>query len=218
MNPTTPGFRPRAIGLAALAALLTACSPEPAPVAPNVRPAYVVEVRTGGGEALEWAGEVRAARRAELGFAVAGRVAAVAVEVGDAVRAGQVLARLDEQPLRAQLAAAAAEQARAEAQQAEARQRWQRLSTARQAGAASAAEAGAAQAELATAEAALQAAQAQRALAAWQLEQATLRAPMAGVVGARQLEPGRAPAPGRLPWPSTVPGASWPFLCRPRWR
>lgn len=199
MNPHRP-FLPRgAFALATLvplAALLAACSSEPAPVALNVRPAFVVEARAGASDRVAWVGEVRAARRAELAFAVAGRVASVAVDVGDTVHAGQVLARLDAQPLRAQLTAAAGELARAQALRAEAQQRLQRLATAQQAGVASTAETGAVQAEAAAADAALRAAQAQLDLATWQLDQAVLRAPVDGVVGTRQLEPGQSAGPG----------------------
>ncbi|MFW1411053.1 biotin/lipoyl-binding protein, partial [Vibrio parahaemolyticus] len=79
--------------------------------------------RAGGADTLGYIGEVRAAHRAELAFAVAGRVASVAVDVGDRVQAGQVLAALDPQPLKSQLAAAHAELARTEALLAEARRR-----------------------------------------------------------------------------------------------
>ena len=176
---------------------LAACSKQPAPeVAETVRPAYVTDVRAGDSDALLWTGEVRAARRAELAFPVAGRVASVSVEVGDRVRAGQVLAKLDPQPLKAQLVAAQGELARTEAQVSEARQRTERVRRAQAAGAASGGEASGAQTELAAAEAALRAASAQRDAAAWSLENATLRAPVAGVVATRQLEPGQAAGPG----------------------
>ena len=167
----------------------------PAP-AETVRPAYVAQARSGSADGLAFVGEVRAARRAELAFAVAGRVTTVAVDVGDVVRRGQVLATLDLQPLTSQLAAAAGELARAEAQLLEARQRQERVGKAQARGAVSSAEAGAAQAELAAAEAAQRSASAQRDTAAWSLEQATLRAPVDGTVAARLVEPGQASGPG----------------------
>ena len=162
----------------------------------TVRPAYVVEARAGGTDGLAFIGEVRAARRAELAFAVPGRVARVAVEVGDAVRRGQVLATLDLQPLTAQLAAAQGELSRVEAQVSELRQRHERLRRAQAGGAVSGGEVSAVQAELAAAEAAQRAASAHRDGAAWSLEQATLRAPMDGTVATRLVEPGQAGGPG----------------------
>lgn len=185
-----------ALALAPVLGLVACAKDTPPAPAMTARPAYVAEVRSSGAEATGYIGEVRAQRRAELAFAVAGRVATVAVEVGDTVRAGQVLATLDLQPLKAQLAAAQGEVARAEAHRAEARQRVERVQRAQAAGATSGGEVSGAQAELAAAEAALRAAGAQRDAAAWSLEQATLRAPMAGVVATRGLEAGQAAGPG----------------------
>lgn len=194
MSPNSNLARWRLTLMAATGLALAACSETPEPSSPPVRPAFVSEVRAGDADQLSYVGEVRAAQRAELAFAVSGRVAAVMVEPGDSVRAGQVLAQLDEQPLRAQLAATSGDTARAQAALAETRQRLQRLAQA--VGATSAAETSAVQAEVATAEAALRAAQAQQDLAAWSLAQASLRAPVSGVVAKRLLEPGQATGPG----------------------
>ncbi len=120
----------------------------------------------------------------------------VLVEPGDTVQRGQVLAQLDEQPLRAQRATAAGEAARAKAQAAELAQRVERVRQAHQAGATGAGEWTTVQAELAAAEAALKSAQAQESSAQWSLDQAQLRAPFSGVVGARHLEAGQTAGPG----------------------
>jgi multidrug efflux system membrane fusion protein len=63
-------------------------------------------------------------------------------------------------------------------------------------GAASSGELAAVEAEAAAADATRRAAMAQRELAAWSLEQATLRAPMDGTVATRLLEPGQVGGPG----------------------
>lgn len=188
----------RTLAAAAALAALAGCSNPvtPTPAAEVVRSAYVVEVRPAGAERLAFVGEVRAARRAELAFPVSGRLVSVAVQPGDRVRAGQVLAQLDELPLRAQVNVANGDIARAEAQLAEARQRMERLRVAQQAGATSSAETTTVKAEVAAAEAALRGAQAQRELAAWSLGQAVLRAPLDGVIGSRSGEPGQAVGPG----------------------
>lgn len=186
------------VALTLLPALgLAGCSDPSAPtMAETVRPAYVAEVRAGGHDGLRFIGEVRAARRAELAFPVSGSVAEVRVEVGDSVRAGQVLATLDMQPLRSQLVTAQSDVARTDAQLAELRKRHERVRKVQEAGAASAAELGDVQAELAATAAALRGAQAQRDLAAWSLAHASLRAPVSGVIGARLIEPGQATGPG----------------------
>ncbi len=97
------------------------CSPATPPAKTEViRPALVVPVRDAGANSFqELVGEIRAAQRAELlAFAVGGRVQSVLVEPGDTVQRGQVLAQLDEQPLRAQRATAAGEVARRRRRQA----------------------------------------------------------------------------------------------------
>lgn len=197
-QPAAPNRHRLAAVLSLLPVLsLWGCAAEnKGPVTETVRPAYVVEARAGGAEGLGFVGEVRAARRAELAFAVSGRVARVAVEVGDTVKRGQVLATLDTQPMAAQLAAAQAELARIDAQRAEVQQRLERVRRAQAGGAVSGGELAAVQAEAAALDAAQRAAAAQRDAAAWSLEQATLRAPMDGTVALRALEPGQVGGPG----------------------
>ncbi len=196
-NPWNPYPAVRVLGLLSLTFALSACSShEPAAVADPVRPAYVVSARSSADAALSFVGEVRATRRAELSFVVAGLVSHVAVEVGDVVRQGQVLARLDDKPLLAQLASATADVQRTQAQLVEASRRVERMRPAQQADAASSTEWGAVQVELAAAQAAANAALAQREQAAWSLEQSRLRSPIDGVVGLRTLERGQATGPG----------------------
>lgn len=188
-----------ALATAALAALAGCSGSEPkasAETTSTPRIAYVAEVRNGPPNALAFVGEVRAAQRAELAFAVGGRVATVHVNPGDVVRSGQALAELDAQPLRAQLAMATGEVAKAQAQLNEIRQRLARVQVAAAAGAVGGSELGQVQAEAGTAEAALLAAQGQREAASWSLQHAVLRAPVDGVVGVRAIEPGQAAGPG----------------------
>ena len=94
-------------GLAFVTAMaLTACS-RPEPAQEPVRSVKVLavgldEIRTGH----EFAGEVRPRVESKLGFRVAGKITQRQVELGQRVKAGQVLARLD--PRDYQLAADAA--------------------------------------------------------------------------------------------------------------
>ena len=186
-----------AVGALTLATALAACSPnEPAAVADVVRPAYVATVRSASEALQSYVGDVRATRRADLSFGVAGLVSDVAVQVGDSVRQGQLLASLDNKPQQAQLAAASAELQRAQALAAEAHQRVERMRPAQLQDAASSTEWGAVQLELASAQAALKAAQAQREQAAWLLDKTQLRSPIDGVVALRNLERGQAAGPG----------------------
>ena len=109
MRPLSAGWLPLTAAL-----LLSACSkPEP-PEAP-VRSVKVMTIGVGTLQSsVEFAGEVRARVESRLGFRVAGKLSQRAVQVGEHVKAGQLLAQLDPQDYRlaadaarAQLAVAA---------------------------------------------------------------------------------------------------------------
>jgi membrane fusion protein, multidrug efflux system len=99
--------------LLAGAFLLTACS-KPTPVEEPIRAVKVVFVEMQGlTSGLEYAGEVRARTESQLGFRVGGKIVRRQAELGQQVKAGEVLAQLDPQDFkladdaaRAQLAAA----------------------------------------------------------------------------------------------------------------
>jgi RND family efflux transporter MFP subunit len=89
-----------AVTLALAALLLAGCSrPAAAP-----EPVRAVRTLTVGAEALtgatDYAAEVRARTEARLGFRVGGKLVRRTVELGDSVRAGQLLAQLDPQDLK----------------------------------------------------------------------------------------------------------------------
>jgi len=191
MKPIHP--RPRlALWLVASAVALGGCSPPPGPaMTESVRPAYVSQARPSRPAPIELMAEVRAAQRAELAFAVSGRVTQVLVQAGDTVRQGQVLAVLDAAPFQATLAASQGEVNRILAVQQELRERLERLRSAQQAGAARVGEVEALQAELNASQAMLSTARAQWATAQWSLEQSQLRATVAGHIGLRALELGQ---------------------------
>lgn len=118
MNRITPAA---ALTSMAAAALLTAgCSQPPAPPA-IAKPVFVTTVAPAtSAQTRTFTSVVRARVETELGFRTAGKVVERLVEIGDSVKAGQVLARLD--PADYELAVkAAADQAQAasvDAQQA----------------------------------------------------------------------------------------------------
>lgn len=177
--------------------LLAGCGPtEPPIAAAPSRPVLVARVQQAPLGGFAFAGEVRARERAELAFAVPGIVREVSVEVGTAVRRGQLLARIDAAPQQAQLAASEAEGRRLQALLADAQRREQRLQAARESGAATDAEWTASQAEVQAAREAVAAAQAQRMAAAWNREQTELRAPFDGRIALRQLEVGQVVGAG----------------------
>ena len=100
-------------------AMLVACSqpaPAPPPAAPQVRIAQV------GGTNLpatiSATGTVAWRRETSLGFTSAGRIATVAVNEGDTVRPGQLLAALDSTTVAASVSSARAERDRAAAEYA----------------------------------------------------------------------------------------------------
>ena len=82
------------------AVLLAACS-KPAPAPDPVRAVRTVTVaNTSAGGTHEYAAEVRARTESRLGFRVGGKIVRRAVNLGDAVKPGQLLAQLDPQDLK----------------------------------------------------------------------------------------------------------------------
>jgi RND family efflux transporter MFP subunit len=189
-----------AISLASIAAaslLLTACSEPPAPAA-VVKPVFVTTVKpANSAQVRSFTSVVRARVETELGFRTGGKVVERLVEVGDSVKAGQVLARLD--PADYQLAVkAAADQMQAasvDAQQAASDEaRFRRLLADGSVGAADH-ERQKARADAAAAR--LDQAKRQLELARNREAYATLVAPYAGVVTTLRFERGQVVAEGQ---------------------
>jgi multidrug efflux system membrane fusion protein len=81
----------------AVALLLSACS-RPAPTEEPIRAVKVVTVGMGSMQSgAEFSGEVRARVESRLGFRVGGKIIKRQAEIGQRVKAGQVLAQLDPQ-------------------------------------------------------------------------------------------------------------------------
>ena len=112
----------------AVTVLLAACSRQESAPEP-IRAVRTLTVSAGdAGGAHEYAAEVRARTESRLGFRVAGKLTSRPAEVGQRVKAGQVLARLSQASLslqkaqlNASLASAKASIAQAEASLAEAK-------------------------------------------------------------------------------------------------
>lgn len=188
---------PLAAGLLPLvvaAALLAVAPPVPAQSVP------VPVVAAGGAGAtagFEFEGTLEPQQQSVIAAQTPGTLRQLAVKAGDRVRAGQLLARIDERELAAGLAAGDAGVAQAQASLAQARQNAQRTRELRGQGFVSAAAQDAAQAQLDAAEAALAAAQAGRQQAAVARGHATVTAPFDGVVRATHAEAGELAVPGR---------------------
>jgi RND family efflux transporter MFP subunit len=179
-----------------LAALLVACS-RPAPPPEPVRSVRTITVgQTSAGGSIDYAGEVRARTESRLSFRVAGKMTARPVELGDAVKAGQVLARLDPMDLRLgqEAARSGLEAARANADQAAAD--YKRFKELREQGFISAAELDRRETTYKAAQAQMEQARAQASVQGNQARYTSLVADATGVVTALEADPGAVLAAG----------------------
>lgn len=189
---------PRAgLGLTiAAACLLAACSKPPAPTEP-IRSVKVTTVGLQSTQAgLEYAADVRARVESRLGFRVGGKLIERPAELGQRVRVGQVLARLDAQDLQLAADAAKAQVAAAQTNRDLAAADFKRYESLKAENFISGAELERRDTTLKAAQAQLQAAQAQAAAQGNQSGYAALRADVSGVVTAVLAEPGQVLAAG----------------------
>lgn len=187
---------PHLLALASLAALLGACSkPEAAPE--PVRAIKVVTVGLGDYQSgREYAGEVRARVESRLGFRVAGKLVKRQVELGQRVKAGQVLAQLDAKDYQLATDAAKAQVAAATTNRDLAAADFKRFKELREQNFISGAELERRETTLKAAQASLEQAQAQLASQGNQTGYTNLLADAAGVVTAIEAEPGQVLAAG----------------------
>ena len=181
------------------ALLLAACADAPAPVATPALPKDFATFTVEAGGAMPgrgWEGVVESVRRADLAAQTAGRVTAVNVDVDDRVAAGQVLLRISAVEQQAGANTARAQLRAAEAAAAEAEQTWRRYAALGGGQYVSRQQVDQARAARDAAAAARDAARAQVAQAAQQADYTVVRAPFAGVVARRDVEPGESIAPG----------------------
>lgn len=163
-------------------------APSGAPALPRVR---VAEVEAApDADTVRLYGLVRASDRADVAFTAGGRLVARPVRLGEAVQAGDVLARLDPLPWAHAARAAALDLDGLRANLAQARADRDRLMALDATGAIAPAEAERLATQVTALEAALARAEVARAEAARQADEATLRAPFDGVVTRLFAEPG----------------------------
>jgi multidrug efflux system membrane fusion protein len=170
---------------------LAAChkAPEAEPPARAVRTVVVND--TGGSLSREFAADIRARTESRLGFRVAGKVSRRLVELGQTVRAGQILAELDPNDLRLGQDAARAGLSAAEANLAQASADLKRFTELKAQGFISEAELDRHLTASKTAEASLRQARAQSGVQSNQAGYAALTADASGVITSVDLEPGQ---------------------------
>jgi RND family efflux transporter MFP subunit len=144
-----------------------------------------------------WDGVVEAVRQADLSAQTAGRVTVVAADVNDHVAAGDVLLRLTAVEQKAGADAARAQLRAAEASATEAEANFTRYAALGDKQYVSRLQLDQARAARDAAMATRDAARAQLAQAGQQTDYTVVRAPFAGIVSARRVEPGESIVPGQ---------------------
>lgn len=185
--------------LALSLASLTACAPaEEAQKkdAKHVETVVVKAIPVGG--TVSTTGEISARVQSDLSFRDSGRITERSVDVGDRVKAGQVLARIDAEEQKADLEVALATLQSAQAQQTQAQQSFDRQKNLFSTGVTTRAALDQAQEGLLTGQANVQSAQAQVDTARDSLGQTELKADADGVITARNAEVGQVAQAAQL--------------------
>jgi len=183
----------------AVALVLAGCSGQATPTVAKVeRPVQVQRVAFANEtRSRDFVGVVRARFETDLGFRVAGKMVERIVNVGDRVRSGDVVARLDAQDLKLQVESAEAELAAATSSLAQASADEERYATLKSRGYAAVADFDRKKAAKDEADGRLQRARRALDLARNQLAYAELRADADGVITATLAEPGQVVAVGQ---------------------
>lgn len=189
----------RAALMLAAPLLLGGCFERAQPSVENaVRPVQAVRVALASdSDSQTFAGVIRPRHEADLSFRAAGRIAAREVDVGAAVHAGQVLARLDPADLALAVRSAEADLASAEALSIQAQADAGRSAALRAQGWVAAAADEAKQANASSAAQRVASARAALSLARNRLDYADLRAAADGVVTAALADPGTVVSEGQ---------------------
>jgi RND family efflux transporter MFP subunit len=190
-------FPPRlTVAVLVLTTALVGCS-KPEPAQEPVRSVKVMQVGAQAAEfRQEYAGEVKARSESRLGFRVAGKLLSRSAEVGQRVKAGQVLAQLDATDYQLGAQAAQAQVQAAQTQYDLVAADFKRYAELRAQNFISGAELERRDATLKAAKATLDQAKAQGSVQSNQKGYATLVADKAGVVLSVEAEPGQVLATG----------------------
>ena len=197
--PMLHGSRTLACAALSLVAVLAGCAREAEPPPPEIRPVRTITVAARAADnSVALTGTVQAQNEINLSFRIDGRLVERLVEIGDNVRPGQLIARLDPQNEESSLQSVRAQLAGANAQLVEARSNYERMRDLVAEDAVSRAQYEQAKALLQSAEAQIQSLQGQVALAQNRLSYTRLVSEVAGVVTARGPEPGEVVGAGRM--------------------
>jgi RND family efflux transporter MFP subunit len=189
----------RWIAPALLAGALAACQREAPPPAAEIRPVRTITIASRADSAsVALTGTVQAQTEINQSFRIDGRLIERTVDIGDSVKRGQLIARLDTQNEESGLQAARAQLAAAQAQAIQAESNYQRMRELVVEDAVSRAQFEAAEATRKAAVAQVDAAQSQVALANNRLGFTRLVSDVAGIVTARGPQPGEVVSAGRM--------------------
>ena len=190
--------RPNPLIALGMLLVLAGCEANTAPAEKSERPVQVQRVSfENENAARDFVGVVRARYETDLGFRVAGKIVARLVNVGDRVRAGDVVARLDPQDLKLQVQTAEAELSAAESNLAQSAADYERYAALRTRGYASIADFDRKKWAKDEAEGRLERAKRALDLARNQLGYTDLKADADGVVTATVAEAGQVVAIGQ---------------------
>lgn len=177
--------------LASAATLLAGCEKEQAPAAKVKAVETVVVASTPVAQANTITGEIAARVQSDLSFRVSGRIVERLVDVGQAVKAGQVLAKIDSEEQQADLDVAKANLESAKAQETQAQLAYDRQQNLFSTQVTTRANVDQAQETLLTAQGSAKSAQAQLETAQDALSYTQLKADADGIITARNAEVGQ---------------------------
>jgi RND family efflux transporter MFP subunit len=193
----TPSRVALVVGFSAF--VLAGCDNAAPPAAPEVRPVRVVTVeQRPTGDVIALSGTVRAETQVNLAFRIDGRVTERLVNVGDAVVADQLVARLDRNNEENGVRAARAAVVAAQSALVEARNNYSRQRELLRSGFTTRVRYDEATRTLRTAESQADSMQAQLSNAELRLSYTDLRADAPGTITARGVEPGEVVQAGRM--------------------
>ncbi len=187
-----------AVPAVVLVVALAGCSEDAAVVEDKPRPVRVITVSEGAaGEVVTLSGVIEAKNEVDLAFRIGGRIVERAVNVGDRVEAGQLIARLDSQDEQNAVRAARSELSAAEGQYLEAERNHDRQRQLLERGHTTKQRFDEAVQVLGTLRSRVDSAAAQLAIAENRLSDTALYADAEGEITARNIEVGQVVQPGQ---------------------
>jgi RND family efflux transporter MFP subunit len=193
------GRHPVQWAVLAVLVALAGCQRSQEVAAPEIRPVRAINIEQRvAGDLIALTGTVQAETEINLSFRVDGRMVERAVNVGDDVRRGQVIAQLDPENEQSSAQAAQAQLLAARARQTEAQNNYERFRDLLKENAVSRAAFEQAETSLKGAQAGVESAQTQVTLSGNRLDYTRLVSDVAGVVTAVGAEPGEVVAAGRM--------------------